>query len=287
MAKKQKLRIFNDATAIVTGGASGFGRAVAEGLAKRGSEVVILDLQKEAAEETASKINSKNGKATAIQADATDFPQVQRIVDETCERTGRIDYIFNIAGIVISGQAHQLGIEDWNKIIGINFCGVVNGVQAAYPIMVKQGFGHIVNMSSIAGLLPLPGAVAYTATKHAVVGLSKALRIEGAIHGIRVSVLCPGALRTPLLMENGGKFGQVKLGISSEEMTEIAEKLRPMPPEQYAEKVLNAVARNKAIFTGRPDWQFGYQLNRFYPIFSMTVSRLFFKNALKKAGLLH
>ena len=107
--------------------------------------------------------------------------------------------MFNNAGIAIGGSAHDYGIQEWNQIIDVNLRGVVNGVQAAYCIMIKQGFGHIVNTASITGLMPTPGQVAYSMTKHAVVGLSLSLRAEAALLGIRVSVLCPGAIRTPIL----------------------------------------------------------------------------------------
>jgi len=195
----KKIRIFDGATAIVTGGASGIGRALAEELAKRGSEVVLADLQIELAEEVATEIHAAGGKAKAVKLNVTDFPAMEQLVQETVERTGRLDYIFNNAGIGIGGTVHHYGIEDWNYIIDVNFRGVINGVQAAYKIMMQQGFGHIINTASIAGIMPSPASVAYAATKHAVVGLSTSLRAEAAQLGIRVSVICPGVIRTPIL----------------------------------------------------------------------------------------
>ena len=100
---------------------------------------------------------------------------------------------------MIGGSVNLYSIEDWNQIIDVNLRGVINGIQAAYKIMMEQGFGHIVNTASMAGLMPGPGNVAYTTTKHAVVGLSKSLRAEAAHRGVRVSVLCPGVIRTPIL----------------------------------------------------------------------------------------
>ena len=96
-----------------------------------------------------------------------------------------MDYIFNNAGIAIGGNVSQYGIEDWNQILDVNLRGVINGIQAAYPVMMVQGFGHIVNTASLAGLTPSPGHVADAATKHAVVGLSNSLRAESALMGSR------------------------------------------------------------------------------------------------------
>jgi len=211
------LRVFNDATAIVTGGASGIGRAISEELAQRGCDVVLADLQIELAKEVASQIRASGGTATAVKVDVTDFPAMDKLVHATVTRTGRLDYLFNNAGIVIGGGVDHYGIEDWNRVIDVNLRGVVNGVQAAYKIMLAQGFGHIVNTASMAGLMSGPGNVVYTTTKHAVVGLSTSLRAEAASQGVRVSVVCPGVIRTPIL-DDGGKFGKMLVDLPPEEM---------------------------------------------------------------------
>lgn len=246
MGSNKHIRIFDGATAIVTGGASGIGRAIAEELAKHGCEVVLADLQIELAEEVASKIQGSGGTAQAVKVDVTDFPAMDKLVQTTVKRTGRLDYIFNNAGIGIGGSVDLYGIEDWNYIIDVNLRGVVNGIQAAYKIMVAQGFGHIVNTASMAGLMPGPGNTSYTMTKHGVVGLSTSLRAEAAQLGVRVSVVCPGVIRTPIL-EGGGKYGKMLVEIPPEQMRRMWEKLKPMPPHIFAEKVLKAVAKNKAI----------------------------------------
>ena len=160
----RELRVFDGSTAVITGGASGIGRALGEELAKRGSEVVLADLQSELAEEVASGIRAAGGKATALKLDVTDFSAVESLLQETVERTGRLDYMFNNAGITIAGPIRLHTIEDWNRIIDVNLRGVVNGVQAAYQIMLAQGFGHIVNTASIGGLIPNVLSPSYTAT---------------------------------------------------------------------------------------------------------------------------
>jgi NAD(P)-dependent dehydrogenase (short-subunit alcohol dehydrogenase family) len=280
----KKIRIYDGATAIVTGGASGIGRALAQELARRGCEVVLADLQIEMAEDVASEIRDSGGKAKAVNLDVTDFPAMERVVRETFERTGRLDYIFNNAGIAIGCTANHYSIEDWNKIIDINLRGVVNGVQAAYLIMIKQGFGHIVNTASMAGLMPNPVNVAYAATKHAVVGLSQSLRTEAAEMGIRVSVICPGVIRTPIL--EGGKYGKILMNIPDEKLRDMWEELKPMSPDIFAKKVLNAIAKNKAIIIVPSLWKLLWWLNRLSPALGMAFAQNRFQKMQKEFDLL-
>jgi NAD(P)-dependent dehydrogenase (short-subunit alcohol dehydrogenase family) len=278
------IRIFDGATAIVTGAASGIGRALAEELAKRRCEVVLADLQIELAEEVASRIAVSGGKAKAARIDVTEFPALQRLVEESIERTGRLDYMFNNAGIVIGGNVNHYGIEDWNQMVKVNLLGVINGIQASYQIMMKQGFGHIINTASMAGLMPSPGAVAYATTKHAVVGLSQSLRAEAAQKGIRVSVLCPGVVRTPIL-EGGGQYGKMLMDIPPEKARRMWEKLKPMPPGIFAEKVLNLVAKNRAVIIVPSRWKLFWWLNRLCPSLGISLAQKWFRRTLKELGI--
>jgi len=283
MESNRALRIFAGATAIVTGGASGIGRALAEELARRGCEAVLADLQGELAEEVASGIRARGGKATAIKTDVTDYPAMEQTVKETVKRTGRLDYIFNNAGIGIGGNVSHYGIKDWNQIINVNLKGVINGVQAAYFVMMKQGFGHIVNTASMAGLMPSPGNVAYATTKSAVVGLSKSLRAEAAQSGVRVSVICPGVIRTPIL-ESGGKYGKMLVEIPPEKIREMWEKFKPMAPDMFAGKALDLIARNKAIIIVPSWWKLYWWLNRLSPSFGISFAEKWFKKIQKELG---
>jgi short-subunit dehydrogenase len=154
---------------------------------------------------------------------------------------------------------------------------VVHGIQAVYPIMIRQHSGHIVNTASMAGLVASPGSVSYTATKHAVVGISKALRVEAERHGVQVSVLCPGAIRTPIL--TGGKYGRIDMaGVSDEDILESWERLRPMAPEKFAERALRAVLRGDAIIVVPAWWKAFWYLERLSPALSMRLT----KAALKR-----
>ena len=281
MESNKTIRIFNGATAIVTGGASGIGRALAMELGKRGCEVVLADLQIGLAEGVASEINASGGKAKAAEIDVTDFPAMDRLVQETVKRTGRLDYMFNNAGIAIGGDVEHFGIEDWNQIVDVNLRGVIHGIQAAYKIMIGQGFGHIVNTASMAGLMCSPGAVAYATTKHAVVGLSKSLRAEAAPMGVRVSVICPGVVRTPIL-EGGGKFGKMLMDMPPEQLRQMWEKLKPMSPDLFAEKVLDSVAKNRAIIIVPSRWKLIWWMNRFSPSLGILFAQKRFQKMQKE-----
>ena len=272
MSRTDALRTYDGAVAIVTGGASGIGRALSEALARRGARVVLADLQLDLAQEVAGQIRDAGGQATAELLDVTDFAAIQRLVQDTLHSQGRLDYIFNNAGIGIGGEVRLYELEDWNRLLDVNLRGVIHGVQAAYPIMLRQGFGHIVNTASMAGLMPTPLATGYGATKHAVVGLSTSLRVEAAAAGVRVSVLCPGVIRTPVLID-AGKFGKLLEPIPQEAQRELWERQRPMDPNRFAEKALRAVARNRAIIIIPSWWNVIWWLNRLSPGFGFYLGR--------------
>jgi NAD(P)-dependent dehydrogenase (short-subunit alcohol dehydrogenase family) len=260
--------------AFVTGGASGIGAALATKLVDGGAEVWIADRQIGAAQELAQRLDSGGAKAHAIELDVRSYPSFESAVAEAVRQSGRIDYLFNNAGIGAGGEIDSYTLDDWNDVFDVNLRGVVHGIQAVYPIMIRQRSGHIVNTASMAGLVASPGAAAYTATKYAVVGISKALRVEAERHGVQVSVLCPGAIRTPAL--TGGKFGRIP-SISDEELLKSWERLRPMAPEKFAERALRAVLRGDAIIVVPTWWKAFWYLERLSPALSMRSTKVALK----------
>ncbi len=258
-------RVFANSTAVITGGASGIGRALGEEIARRGGYVILSDLQDELVQKVAVKIRSNGGKAEAHKVDVTDFSAVEKLLRKIVEVTGRIDFLFNNAGICLYGDASLHEIDDWKRIIDVNLLGVVNGIQAVYPVMRKQKFGHIINTASLAGLVVGSGSISYTATKHAVVGLSKSLRAEAKSSGIRVSVLCPSFVQTPIL--EGGKFGKVLMNITPEQQRKMWDqfKFQPMNANEYAVKALNAIVKNKAIIIIPFLWNIIWWMDRLSP----------------------
>lgn len=255
--------------AFLTGGASGIGAALTSRLAEAGADVWIADRQFEVADQLARRLRDRGAMVHAVELDVRDHAAFQGAIAQTVEESGRVDYLFNNAGIGIGGEVDALTLDDWNDIIDVNLRGVVHGLQAAYPVMIKQGGGHIVNTASVAGLVTTSGQAGYAATKHAVVALSKTMRVEAATHGVQVSVLCPGVVRTPIL--TGGQYGRNR-SVSKENLLKLGETLRPMDPDTFAEKALRAVLRNQAIIVVPRWWKALWYLERLSPALSMRTA---------------
>jgi NAD(P)-dependent dehydrogenase (short-subunit alcohol dehydrogenase family) len=251
--------MFKEKTIIITGAASGIGRALGEELARRGSRVVLTDIKVEQVNEVAGKIQKAGRDAKAFSLDVSDFDAVNNLVNEIAADYGHIDYMFNNAGIGVGGEVRDVSIEDWRNVIDINLYGVVYGVHSVYPIMVKQGGGHIVNTASIEGLVPFPGTVSYAASKFGVVGLSTSLRLEGKELGVNVSVVCPGYIKTSI-------FGDAKMvNLDCEKVLQHIAKMPGITPDECANAILRGVERNQAIIVVTKMAKFMYLLQRFSP----------------------
>jgi NAD(P)-dependent dehydrogenase (short-subunit alcohol dehydrogenase family) len=255
--------------AFVTGGGSGIGAALSAKLVDAGAQVWIADRQFDHAKTLAQRLDASGARAHAVELDVRDPAAVRRAIEAVVDAAGRLDYLFNNAGIGIGGEVDTLTLDDWSDIIDVNLRGVIHGVDAAYPIMIKQGGGHIVNTASMAGLITTSAQAAYSSTKHAVVALSKTLRVEGKTHGVRVSVLCPGVVRTPIL--TGGEYGHNR-SISRENQQKLGEALRPMDPDEFADQALRAVMRNQAIIVVPRWWKALWYLERLSPALSMRTA---------------
>lgn len=234
--------MYEKKVAIVAGGASGIGKALCEELAKRGSRVIIADVNHKAAEELSKAILSKGRHAEAFYLDVTDFEQVRGIIDHVARTYGRIDFLINSAGIAIGGEAYHMDMGRWQKIVNVNLWGAIYASTEAYKQMIKQGSGHIVNISSGAGLFPNPMKTAYSTTKYGVVGFSTSLRPEAEVYGVKVSVVCPGPVRTPI-------FNTIEVvGAESEAVKkEVVGRNKWMEPDKAARIILKGVEKNKAI----------------------------------------
>lgn len=227
--------------AIVTGGGSGIGEAVCHELARRGLAVIVADIDEGRAKWIAKDIRLAGGQAQPVRVDVSDARQVQRLVDDAADQQGRLDFMVNNAGVAIVAGMLDMTPEWWRKTVDVNFWGVLHGTDAAYRVMARQGGGHIVNVASGGGLVPAPYCAAYTATKHAVVGLSTALRAEAAIHGVRVSVVCPGTVRTPIFDDVPSlnfDQGLIHGRLTSQKM---------MTPAEAARAIMRGVDRDQAI----------------------------------------
>jgi len=183
-------------TVVITGGAGGIGSALAAELDRRGATVVLADLDGPAAEAAAARVGPR---ARGVALDVRDGDAFAALVAEVEDEHGSLDVLVNNAGVGVAGPVEGLSAEHWRRALEVNVGGVVHGVAAAYPRMRARGAGQIVNMASLAGLVPLPLLVPYATTKHAVVGLSTSLRAEAAGSGVRVNVICPTAVSTAML----------------------------------------------------------------------------------------
>ncbi|WP_329520245.1 SDR family NAD(P)-dependent oxidoreductase [Spirillospora sp. NBC_01491] len=232
---------FAGASAIVTGGGSGIGAAIGKALVEAGAHVVLGDLDEQAAKAVAAELAGP-GTARGVALDVTDATAVRRLVEEVAAHHGGLDLMFNNAGIFIGGETEQISPAQWNAIIDVNIRGVVHGVTAAYPLMIQQGRGHIVNTASMGGLMAAGLLTGYAMTKHAVVGLSLALRSEAAAHGVAVTAICPAAVDTPILDKGAiGRFHGRDYFLKGQGVR------RPLAPDVLARRTLDAVAEGRAL----------------------------------------
>ena len=234
---------FEGKVALVTGGGSGIGRASAVTFAKEGAKVVVADVDVEAGKETVQMITKNGGDAIFVRADVSKEAEVETLINKTVETYGRLDCAFNSAGI----EANWAGIvecteEDWDRVIDINLKGTWMCMKYEIPQMVKCGGDAIVNASSIAGLVGFPGITPYVASKHGVVGLTKAVALEYAKNGIRINAICPAAVQTPMFertFSGDRKPAAVPMG-------------RVAAPEEVAEVVLWLCSDGASFVTGHP-----------------------------------
>ena len=248
--------------AIVTGGGSGIGEALCRALAARGDTVVIADIDGASAERVAGDIGAQ---ATAAKVDVRDATAVQAVVDETVEKHGRLDIMVNNAGIAVGGDALELTLAHWDRIIDINLRGVIHGIQAAYPVMARQRSGHIVNTASMAGLTAPAYLAPYVAVKHAVVGLSLSLREEAKAHNVNFTVVCPFWIDTPILDSTGPDDLPKPPSMQQGGVREAAAKMGIHSPQELAQDILRGIDRKKAMVVAPRRGRIVWRLSRVSP----------------------
>jgi NAD(P)-dependent dehydrogenase (short-subunit alcohol dehydrogenase family) len=199
-------------TAVVTGGASGIGLALAEAFGARGMNVAIADVEEGAIAGAVGRLESAGIRACGILADVSDRAAVDRLAEEVIATYGAVHVLCNNAGVAAGGVTWELPEEVWRWVLDVDLWGVINGVHSFVPGFVEQGEGHVVNTASFAGLVASPGMAPYSAAKHAVIGLSASLREDLKLAGgqVGVSVLCPSFTRTR--MNESGRNWPARLG---------------------------------------------------------------------------
>lgn len=236
---------FSGKVAIVTGGAMGLGRALCQELARRGAIAIVADIDANAARAAADAIVATGAQAEAVHVDVSQRQEVEDLVDRAVAAHGRVDFIFNNAALVIGGDTRDLTLEQYDRVVRVDMLGVVYGAVAAYQVMAAQGGGHIVNVSSLGGIMPQPGNTAYSASKWGVVGLSLGLRFEGADLGVKVTCVCPGDMKTDIY-RNLTVVNMDKATIERD--SRRTHFLLPQwTAERAARVILAGVARNRAM----------------------------------------
>ncbi len=230
--------------ALVTGGGSGIGRATALAFAREGAKVAIADVNVAGSEETVHLIRERGGEALFVRTDVTEAVEVEALINDVGKTYGRLDCAFNNAGTVGKpSSTAQCTEEDWDWVISVNLKGVFLCLKFEIAYMLQQGHGAIVNAASVAGLVGVKNNVAYVASKHGVVGLTKASALECAQAGIRVNAVCPGFIRTPILNLDGAPEGESRY-LSIEPMGRLGR------PEEVAEAVVWLCSDAASFVTG-------------------------------------
>jgi NAD(P)-dependent dehydrogenase (short-subunit alcohol dehydrogenase family) len=237
---------FKNKTALVTGGSFGIGRATAIAFAKEGANVVVADWVEDY--ETVDLIKKAGGNAIFVKCDVSKEADIKMLMDKTIEKYGSLDFAFNNAGIEgLSAPVHECTDENWDQVIGINLKGTWLCMKHEIPLMLKQGKGAIVNNASIAGLVGFAGIPAYVASKHAIVGLTKNAALDYAKQGIRVNVVCPGVIKTPMIDRFTGQNKEVEKAFAAQEPIG-----RMGEPEEIASAVLWLCSDGASFVTGHP-----------------------------------
>jgi 3-oxoacyl-[acyl-carrier protein] reductase len=251
--------------AVVTGGAKGIGRAIVQVFADNGAKVVIVDIDGEAGQRTADEVSGSGAACVAMQGDVSSIGQMEKVVNQTVDHMGRIDILVNNAGINTSRDRvpiHEYSPEDWQRILQVDLTGVFVTSRVVVPVMLKNPGGRIINISSVAGLVPLRLQSAFVAAKAGVVNLTRSMALELGPHGILVNAVAPGSTLTrgteALFYGPDGAYSENAASLLSHIPLG-----RPGTPEEIAHAVLFLAAPessyiNGAILTVDGGWTAGY-----------------------------
>lgn len=258
------MKEFSGKIAVVTGGASGIGRSMAERFAEEGMKIVLADIEPNALDAARDEMAAEGADVIAVQADVSDYAQVENLARTAEDKFGTVHIICNNAGVGVSGDSWEISVSDWEWVMGVNLWGVIYGVKAFVPIMLKNGeSGHVINTSSMAGVTTGAGMAPYNVSKHGVVALSEALyhELQRAGSKIGVSVVCPGWVDTKINESDrnrpAGRVTDEELDEASKQFrTQVAAALRKgLPPEEVANLVHESVVNDRFYVFPHPHWK--------------------------------
>ena len=248
------MRDFDGRVVAVTGAANGIGREMALAFSRRGARLALADIDAQGIRRVRGELEALGCEVYAQLVDVSRAADVGSFCDRVYREMGRADVLCNNAGVAVAGDFGDLTLEDLRWLVGVNLWGVIHGCHYFYPRMVEQGGGHIVNTASAAGLIPFASLAIYSASKHGVVGLSETLRAEAALHGVGVTVICPGVIATDIV-----KWSRVRSGSRRSAPGDMAAKAdrmlqaRGYTPDRVAAAVVKAVEENKGVARITPE----------------------------------
>jgi len=272
------IKNFKGKVAVITGAGSGIGRATAHAFAKEGAIPVIADINEERIESVEKEIKTLGVEVSSMVADVSDRAQVEAFAKFVIDRYGRADILHNNAGIGWGGPLEVFPMEDFQKVMDVNFWGVIHGVQSFLPHMIEQKSGHIVNTASGAGLNGVIPLGAYSASKFAIVGYTEVLRAELRRHNIGVTAVCPGIINTNIVKD--GKATLIKGASADQEKMAAFYKRFGWPPERVAKGVLKGIRKNRAIVPVGPEVWILWYIKRFSVGLADVINLIFAKMAL-------
>ncbi|MDN3017538.1 3-hydroxybutyrate dehydrogenase [Paenibacillus sp. BSR1-1] len=226
-------KLLEGKTAFITGSASGIGLEIAKAFAEEGARVVISDLNKELCHKVADELNNQGFNALSAPCDVTDEEAYKNSIDIAYQSFGSIDILINNAGLQYVSPIEEFPTEKFKLLVDVMLTAPFIGIKNVLPLMKKQGYGRIINMASINGLIGFAGKAAYNSAKHGVIGLTKVAALEGAEHGITVNALCPGYVDTPLVQN---------------QLQDLA-KTRNVPFERVVEEVIYPLVPQKRLLS--------------------------------------
>ena len=255
---------FAGKVAVVTGAASGIGRATATRFAEKGMKVVLADIEEDALDATVTTLERSGHDVLGVRTDVSSWDAVQALAEATMSRYGGVNVVHNNAGVVVSGPIEELTLADWEWVLGVDLWSVIYGVKAFVPLIKQTGEGHVVNTASIAGLQSAATIAPYNVAKFGVVALTETLRreLEAAKSAVSASVLCPGAVNTQIVdsKRNRSPASSKDHVVSAAEQAfeqRAGRLLREegKDPADVAEMVINAIANNDFWILTHPEWK--------------------------------